>query len=135
MWQAIGKYVGGRVFTAVLVLAAAAAVVWYWRLPGAAKDAIWTTIGYGALWLVIAAALPWSMFFVVPAVVRAESNLVSALFVLALWVVDIALGLVFAGGGFPNPWAWGAAVLGFLCAGVYNLLVCDFLAHWAEDRA
>ncbi len=134
MWQAIGKYVGGRVFTVVLILAGGALVLWYWRLPDEARSALWTTIGHGALWLAIAAALPWSVFWLVPAVVRVESNVVSALFVLALWLVDIGVGLWFAGGSFPNAWAWGVAVLGFLCAGVYNLLVCDFLARWAEDR-
>ena len=65
--------------------------------------------------------------------VKAESNLVSALALVGYLLVDVLLALWLAEWSVSGTLAWAVMVLGFLCAGVYNLVVCEFLADRAEE--
>jgi hypothetical protein len=47
--------------------------------------------------------------------------------------VDVGLALYLAGGKVTQGWQWIALLLGFLCAALYNFVVCEFLARRAED--
>ena len=133
MMNGLAKYVGGKVLTAVLTVAAILIVVWYWRLAPQDRAALWGIIRGAMLWLGLVAALPWALFFVPARVVRTESNTASAMMLVAYLVVDFALALYLIGGFPANGWHRGIVLLGLLCAAVYNFIVCEFLAQRAED--
>jgi len=135
MIEGVAKYVGGKVLAAVLVVASAIMIIWYFRLPVEARAALWTTVRNVLIWIGLVAALPWATFFVPVMAVRAESNLVSAMTLIGYLAVDIVLAMFLCGGHWDGGWRMGAMVLGFLCAAVYNFVVCDFIAGRAEDAA
>lgn len=134
MIEGLGKYVGGKVLTAILVVACALVVIWYWRLDPADRESLWSTVSGVLIWLGFVAVLPWALFFVPAMVVKAESNAVSALALLGYLALDIGMAF-FLSGRWGSNWQAALMCVGFLAAGVYNFLVCDFLAERAEDAA
>jgi len=128
MWQAIGQYVGGRVLTAVLVVASAAGIIWFWKHPEQLQS-LWQVIKYVLAWLGFAIVLPWALFFVSPWVAKKESNLAAGLMLGGYLVLDVIAALWLAGVGGHGTLTWIVLLLGFLSAGVYNFLVCDFQAE------
>ena len=134
MIEAVGKYVGGKVITAVLVVTSGVVLIWYWQLEPEQKQAIWDTIKYSIVWVGFAGVLPWALFFVPSLVLRTESNLVSALALGGYLLTDVLMALYLAGwhveGGVLT---WAVLILGFLCATVYNFAVTESLARHAED--
>jgi hypothetical protein len=133
MLEAIGKYVGGKVITAILVVSGAGAVIWFWRHPEDLKT-IWLTIKYVLVWLGFVLVLPWAMFFMTPWVVAKESNAVAGLMLTAYVVADAVVAIVLMGGvSGHGALTWMVVLLGFLSAGVYNFKVCEFQASRLED--
>ena len=133
MFGGLAKYVGGKVLGAVLAVAVILVIIWYWRLPLEDRDALWATVRGTLLWLGLVAALPWALFFVPARIVRMESNVASAAMLVGYLVVDFAFALYLMGGFPAGGWHRAILVLGLLCAAVYNLIVCEFLAVRAED--
>lgn len=133
MWQSIGKYVGGKVLTAVLVLSCAAGIIWFWRHPEQLA-AIWQVIKLVLVWLGFVLVLPWALFFVTPWVMKKESNLTAGLLLGAYLALDILVALLLAGGVRGHgSLTWVVLVLGFLSAGVYNFVVCDYQADRIDE--
>jgi len=133
MWQAIGKYVGGRVLTAVLVISSAAGIIWFWKHPEQLQS-LWRVIKFVLAWLGFAIVLPWALFFVPPWVIRKESNLAAGLMLAGYLLLDIVVALFLAGGVRGHgTLTWIVLLLGFLSAGVYNFLVCDYQAEKTEE--
>ena len=135
MMSVLARYIGGKVVTAILTVTVALIVIWYWRLDPEARAAIWSTARLTLLWIALAGAFPWALFFVPAWVLKAESNLASALVLVGYLLVDVLLALWLAGWHVSGTLAWAVMLFGFLCAGLYNHLVCDFLAERAESRA
>jgi hypothetical protein len=133
MIGAIAKYVGGRTLTAVLGVSAILIIIWYWRLPLEARAELWSAARGVLIWMGFVAVLPWATFFIPPRVVRAESNLVSGLALLGYLTADVLFALYLTGGSFGNQWQTGLMLIGFLCAAVYNFVVCEFLAERSEE--
>ena len=119
--------------TAVLVVASALLVIWYYRLPVDERAALWLGARSVLVWIGFVAVLPWATFFVPVRVVRADSNLASGLMLLGYLAVDVAFALYLAGGGIDGVFQWAVFILGFLCAALYNFLACEFVADRAED--
>ena len=133
MWQALGKYVGGRVLTAVLVISSAAGIIWFWRHPEQLQT-LWQVIKYVLVWLGFAIVLPWALFFVPPWVMKKESNLAAGLMLAGYLLLDIVVALFLVGGVRGHgTLTWIVLLLGFLSAGVYNFLVCDYQAEKIEE--
>lgn len=132
MLPAIAKYVGGKVVTAVLVVASIIVVIWYYRLPVEARTALWASARDVLVWIGFVAVLPWATFFVPVRAVKAESNFISALTLVAYLVVDIVFALFLSEWSTGGAWQAAAMTLGFLCATVYNFVVCDFIADRLE---
>ncbi len=129
----MGKYIGGKVLTAILV----AGVLWtsYYFYKNPEKlETLWDSIKASLVWLGFVAALPWGLFFVPPLVVKADSNPAAAGMLAGYLILDILMAFWLAGGLFGGVLVWGLAILGFLLAAVYNFMVCDFLAEQAEDN-
>jgi hypothetical protein len=133
MLQAIGKYVGGKVRGAAVFVASAMVVIWYWQLPPESKNAIWMALRGGLIWIAFALTMPWALFFVPGKVVRAESNAVSAAMLVGYLALDALAAFWLAGWRIEGVLAWGVLLVGLLAAGVYNLLVCEYLGERAED--
>jgi hypothetical protein len=133
MLASLGKYVGGKVLTALLVVTSAVIVIWFWQLPPEKKEAIWNGLKYSLIWIGFTGVLPWALFFVPPMLVRAESNLVSAAGLMGYLIIDILAALWLAGWHFGGALAWLVVVLGFGCAATYNFVVCEYLAQRAEE--
>lgn len=133
MLTAVGQYVGGKVVTAVLVVASAGAVIWFWRHPEQLQT-IWQTLKYVVLWLGIVLILPWATFFVTPWVVSKESNTAAGLMLLGYSLADVICAFVLIGSvRGHNTLTWLVLLLGFLAAGVYNFKACEFQAARAEE--
>lgn len=131
--EAIGKHVGGKVVTAVLVVSSAGAGIWFWKNPDDLRT-IWLTIKFVLVWLGIVLALPWAAFFVTSWVVARDSNAAAALMLAGFLVVDVLVAVVLMGGVRGHHMlTWMVLLLGFLSAGVYNFKVCEFQADRLED--
>ena len=132
MLAAIGQYVGGKVITAVLVVASAGAVIWFWQHPEH-LETIWRTIKYVLVWLGVVLVLPWAGFLVTRWVVAMESNAAAGMLLLGYTLVDAIVALLLVGTitglGVLD---WFVLLVGFLSAGVYNFVVCEFQAQQLE---
>ena len=132
MLTAIGQYVGGRVVTAVLVVAAAGAGIWFWKHPEDLQT-IWRTLKYVVAWLGFVLVLPWATFFVTPWVVSKDSNAAAALMLAGYWLADILVAVWLMGTlRGHGTLTWVVVLLGFLAAGVYNFKACEFQAERVE---
>lgn len=128
----MAKYIGGKTLTAILVVGTGASLIWFWKHPEALK-ALWATLKGVLAWLGFVAVLPWATFFVPGKVVRLESNRGAAAMLAGYVVVDVLVALWLADWSVSGTLTWVLVVLGFLTAGVYNFLVCDFLAERFEE--
>lgn len=133
MLTAIGQYVGAKVITAILVVASAGAVIWFWKHPEQ-LEVIWKTLKYVVAWMAFVLVFPWATFFVTPWVVSKDSNLAAALMLLGYLLADAAVAFCLIGGitGL-NTFTWVLLILGFLAAAVYNLKVCEHQAARCEE--
>lgn len=130
--ESIGKYVGAKVVGAICFVASAMALIYFWRHPEALAT-LWTTIKYGVAWLGVAAALPWISFAVLPWVLRQESNVASAVLLIAMWIIDILMALWLCGWHVSGALAWSVLLLGFMAAGAHNFVICESLARKLEE--
>lgn len=132
MLEPIAKYVGGRVLTILVVFGCACAGYWFYKHP---EDlaAIWRVVKLTLVWLGFVLLLPWATFFVTQKVVAMESNGAAAVMLVGYLLADIAVGLWLAGGvGGHNALVWMVWVVGFLAAGVYNFMACEYQAERLE---
>ena len=126
--ESVGKYVGGKVVTAICVVASGAALFWFWRHPETAQ-ALWQVVKYSIAWIGFAAALPWISYAALPLVLRTESNAASIGLLAALWLMDIMMALWLCGWHVDSALSWAVLLLGFIAAGAYNFVVCESLAR------
>lgn len=133
MLTAIGQYVGGKVVTAVLVVASAGAVIWFWKHPEHLQT-IWLTIKFVLVWLGFVIVLPWATFFATSWVVSKDSNKAAAVMLLGYAAADVVFAFCLVGSiRGHNMLTWMVLLLGFLSAAVYNFKVCEFQAMRLED--
>ncbi|MEE9297348.1 MAG: hypothetical protein V3W34_20610 [Phycisphaerae bacterium] len=132
MWAALGKFIGGKVLTAVLVVAAGASLIWAWNNPEALQ-AVWATSKGALVWLGFVLVFPWAMFFVPVKVVKLESNGAAAAMLLGYLAVDILAAYWLADWSIQGTLTWAVVLLGFLAAGAYNFIVCDYVAARTEE--
>jgi len=133
MLTSIGQYVGGKVITAILVVSGAGAVIWFWRHPEH-LETIWATIKYVLVWLGLVLVLPWATFFVTPWVVSKESNLAAYLMLGSYTLADAIVAFCLLGGVRGHgSFTWVVLFVGFLAAGVYNVMVCEYQASRLEE--
>ncbi|GMV96762.1 MAG: hypothetical protein HRF43_06280 [Phycisphaerae bacterium] len=135
MSEGLGRYLSGKVVGGLVAVCGLLIVIWYWRLTPDERAALWGTARGILIWTGCVAVLPWATFFVPVRVVRAESNLISALMLAGYLFADIGLALFLAGWSAPHAWQKMGLLLGFLCAAVYNFVVCEFVARKAEDAS
>lgn len=134
MWAAAGQYVGGRVVTAVLVLAVAGAGYWFYQHPEH-LDTIWQIIKYVIAWIGFVLVLPWATIFVTTWIVSKDSNTAAVLMLSGYVLADVLVAFWMIGSvSGHNALTWVVLLLGFLSAGLYNFKVCEYQAELAENR-
>jgi len=133
MTQGMGQYIGGKVLGAVLIVASAIIVIWYWRLTPEARADMWGVVRGTLIWAGLVAVLPWASFFVPVRVMRAENNLVSATMLVGYLAADVGFAFYLTSGRMGDAWQTGTMLFGFLCAVFYNFVVCDFIAERYGD--
>lgn len=131
MIAVLAKYLGGKVLTAILVVAVGLAGYWFYQHPEQIA-ALWLIVRRSLVWLAFVAILPWGLFFLPAMVMRAESNAAAAGLLAGYLVLDIVFALWLAEWRLSGGLTWAVVVVGFLVAGVYNFLVCDYLAEKSE---
>ncbi len=133
MWATVGQYIGGKVVTAVLVVAVAGAGIWFWKHPEH-LESIWQIIKFALAWIGFVLVLPWATFFVTKWVVSKDSNAAAALMLAGYTLLDVVVAFWLIGSvSGHNTLTWVVLLLGFLSAGIYNFKVCEYQAETALD--
>lgn len=132
MFGGLAKYVGGKVLTAILIVAAGLTCYYFYKNPDK-LESLWSTTKAALVWIGFVVVLPWGLFFLPGMVVRTEANAVAAALLVGYLILDVLMALWLAGWHIAGTLTWAVVILGFLAAGVYNFIVCDFLAEWAEE--
>ena len=124
MWASVGKFVGGKVVTAILVVGVAGGVIWFWKHPEDLRS-IWDATKSAIAWLSFAAVLPWALFFTVPLVRKFDNNLAPAVMLMSYLAIDAVVALWLAEWSIQGSLSWVVVILGLLAAAVYNYLVAQ----------
>ncbi len=135
----IGKFVGSKVATALIILAALAGGVWCYQHPEEVK-AFGHVVKLTLLWVVVAAALPWSGYVFMGPLLRFQASQLSTNGAAALsiaiigayWLIDVVFAFYLADWGVSGTFTWIVLLLGFLAAGTYNFVICESLARQAD---
>lgn len=137
MFTEVGKHVGGKVLNAALgvvsVLTVAGAGLWFWQHPEQ-LSALGALVRKVLIWLGIVLVLPWATFLATAWVVKKESNGAAGALLLTLTAIDVVAALALADWSVKGTLSWLVLILGFLSAGVYNFVVCDYQAARFEER-
>jgi hypothetical protein len=126
------KTVTGKVVSGLVGLAVVALGISWWRMDEATKQVILSGTGRIVSWAGIVLLVPWATFFIVAWVAKFESNLAGGALVFAYTLLEALLLAKLFHWSLPGPTAWTFFAVGTLFAGVYNLLVCDWLAEKME---
>jgi len=119
-----GKVVGGIVSLVVLI----AGISW-WRMDDGTKH--WLLAGTGRIvsWFGILLLVPWATFFIISWVAKMDKNAAGAVLVFTYTLIESLILLWLFDWRLPGATGWSFFVVGALVAGVYNLLVCDWIAE------
>ena len=124
-----GRYLGGKILSALLTLAVIVVLIWYWRLPAEARGSLWSMVRTTLIWLGFVAILPWATFFVPLYILRRDSNVASAVMLISYFAVDVGASL-YLGSGFPGEtWSRILLVTGWLLAWAYTFVICESIAN------
>lgn len=129
MWGTLGKYVGGKMLTAILVVATVCGVIWFWKHPEHIES-LWEATKAALVWIAFVLVLPWATFFAVPLARKFDSNAAAAIMLVAYAALDMLAAFYLAEWHIDGTLAWAVALLGLLSASVYNYLV----AQTIDDR-
>ena len=119
-----GKIVGGIVSLAVLI----AGISW-WRMDSQTKDMLLSGTGKIVSWFGIVLLVPWATFFIISWVAKMDKNAAGAVLVFIYTLIEALMLAWLFSWSFPGATAWSFFAVGTLVAGVYNLLVCDWIAE------
>ncbi len=119
-----GKVVSG-IAGLVIVLGG---ISWY-RMDSDTKSMLLGGTGKIVSWFFIVLLVPWATFFVISWVDRFRSNAAGGALVFAYTLLEALLLLWLFDWRLTGSTAWTFFVVGTLVAGVYNLLLCDWIAE------
>lgn len=132
MLESVGKYVGAKVLSAILIVSSAGAGIWFWKHPEQ-LETIWSVLKSVLVWLGLVLVLPWASYPLTKKVVATDSNRAAIALIAGLFVADGLFALYLSGWSISGALARMVVVLGLLSAAVYNFIVCDFQAQRLED--
>lgn len=123
------KTVTGKVVSGIAGLVIVIAGISWWRMDPATKDMLLSGTGKIVSWCGIVMLAPWATFFLSGWAGKRDSNAAGAVLVLGYTLVEAVLLLWLFSWRLPGTTAWSFFAVGALVAGVYNLLVCDWIAE------
>jgi predicted tellurium resistance membrane protein TerC len=126
------KTAGGKILGGLVSLAVVAAAISWWRTSPAEREAAIGATERMAAWCGIVLLVPWASFFLIAWVSRFQRNEAGAALVLVITAAELALLAALFHWSIQGTLAWSGFVLGGLVAGVYNLLMCDWIAEKLE---
>jgi hypothetical protein len=123
------KSITGRIVTGLVALGVVAAAISWWQMDESTRQMLVSGTGRIFAWLGVVLFWPWASFALIGWVARMESNAAGGALIALYSIAEIVLLAWLFHWHMPNPAAWTFLLLGGLVAGVYNLLVCDWLAE------
>ena len=123
------KSVTGKVVAGAVTLAVVAAGISWWQMDESTRQMLLSGTGKIVSWLGIVLLVPWATFFLTTWVAKRESNAAGGALVGAYTLVEAVLLAWLVDWNVPSGTAWTFLMVGTLFAGVYNLLVCDWIAE------
>lgn len=102
-----------------------------YRMPSETKAAIWSGIWRSVVWVVIAAAVPWSAKLYIRRILDAGTNWAGVGLLAALTAVNLLAAALLMTGWPGSVWTWLAAVAALAVAVTYNYLVTEYLSEMA----
>jgi hypothetical protein len=123
------KSITGKIVTGLVTLGVVAAGISWWQMDVSTRQMLISGTGRIAAWFGIMLAWPWASFAIIARVAKQESNLAGGLLVGAYTVAEVVLLAWLFHWHMPNATAWTFLLLGGLVAGVYNILICDWIAE------
>jgi FtsH-binding integral membrane protein len=126
------KSITGKVAGGIVSLCVMAAGISWWRSDVATRQMLISGAGKIAAWFGIILIVPWASFFLIGRVAKRESNAAAAMLVVGYTILEAVLLAYLFNWNFGGATAWTFAAAAVLLAGVYNLLVCDWIAEKLE---
>jgi hypothetical protein len=123
------KTVTGKVVSGIAGLVIVIAGISWWRMDPATKSMLLSSTGKIVSWFGIVILAPWATFFLSGWAGKRDSNAAGAVLVLGYTLAEALLLLWLFGWHLPSTTTWSFFAVGTLVAGVYNLLVCDWIAE------
>jgi hypothetical protein len=123
------KSISGRIVTGLVALGVVAAAISWWQMDESTRQTLVAGTGRILAWFGVMLAWPWVSFAIIARVARMESNLAGGVLVGAYTLAEVILLAWLFHWHMPNATAWTFLVLGGLVSGVYNILVCDWIAE------
>jgi hypothetical protein len=123
------KSISGRIVTGLVALGVVAAAISWWQMDESTRQTLVAGTGRILAWFGVMLAWPWVSFAIIARVAKMESNLAGGVLVGAYTVAEVVLLAWLFHWHMPNATAWTFLLLGGLVSGVYNILVCDWIAE------
>jgi hypothetical protein len=123
------KTMMGKVVSGLVVLAVIAAGISWWQMDPSTRQTLVSGTGKIAAWFGVMLVWPWVSFAIIARVAKMESNLAGGILVAAYTLAEFGLLAWLFHGRPGSATAWTFLLLGGLVAGVYNILICDWIAE------
>jgi hypothetical protein len=119
----------GKVVTGLVALAVVAAGISWWQMDPDTRTMLVTGTGHIFAWLGVVLAFPWVSFAIIGWVGRMDSNAAGGVLVGVYAVAETVLLAWLFNWKIAGSAGWTFLLLGGLVAGVYNVLICDWIAE------
>jgi hypothetical protein len=123
------KSISGRIVTGLVALGVIAAAISWWQMDESTRQALVAGTGRILAWFGVMLAWPWVSFAIIARVAKLESNFAGGVMVAAYTLAEVVLLAWLFHWHLPNATAWTFLLLGGLVSGVYNILICDWIAE------
>ncbi len=100
-----------------------------WRMGPDGRVALWNGIWRTAVWLALAATVPWISRLFITKVLEFGSNWPGVVLIGVVTLVDLIAGRLLMQGWPSGGWGWTLSLAALALAGAYNYLVTEYLAE------
>jgi hypothetical protein len=126
------KSIAGKIVAGMVALAVVAGGISWWRMDPDTRQMLVNGLERIGLWIGVVVLLPWATFFLIGRIAKLESNLAGGVLVAIYAMAETTLLAWLFHWRISTATAWTFLVCGGLLAGVYNLLICDWIAEKLE---
>ncbi|MGA2585017.1 MAG: hypothetical protein ABSG31_17225 [Tepidisphaeraceae bacterium] len=123
------KTIVGKIVAGLVALAVVAAGISWWQMDSDTRQMLVDGTGRIFAWFGIVLALPWVSFSIIGWVAGKDSNAAGGVLVGIYAIAETVLLAWLFHWKIVGSAGWTFLILGGLVAGVYNLLICDWIAE------